>query len=39
LSYPNGTTKTVIVKAATRMTAEDRALKRNPNADGVQRRT
>jgi hypothetical protein len=39
LEYPTGTTKTVIVKAASRLTAEDRALKRNPNAIGVKRST
>jgi hypothetical protein len=39
LQYPSGTTKTVVVKAASRQTAEDRALKRNPNATGIQRQT
>lgn len=35
LTYPNNETKTVKVRATSRAVAESRALKRNPNADGV----
>jgi hypothetical protein len=35
--YENGMTRTVQVKASSREVAEQRALKRNPNATGVQR--
>jgi hypothetical protein len=35
LTYANGITRTVKVKAKDRETAEARALKRNPNATGV----
>jgi hypothetical protein len=37
LEYADGKTRTVTVKAASRETAEDRALKRNPSAVGVKR--
>lgn len=35
--YENGMTRTVQVKASTREIAEERALKRNPNAVSIQR--
>jgi hypothetical protein len=35
LTYPNGVTRTVQVRASSREVAETRALKRNPNATGV----
>lgn len=37
LVYANNMTRTVQVKASSREIAEDRALKRNPNATGVKR--
>jgi hypothetical protein len=37
LEYDNGMTRTVSVKASSREVAEDRALKRNPNAKGVKK--
>jgi len=37
LQYPNETTRTVKVRATSRSIAEQRALKRNPNAQGVKR--
>lgn len=37
LQFPNGVTRTVQVKAASREVAEARALKRNRNATGVKR--
>jgi hypothetical protein len=37
LEYANGMTRTVSVRASTREVAEERALKRNPNAVGVKR--
>lgn len=37
LTFANGLTRSVKVKAASRQTAEDRALKRNPAATGVKR--
>lgn len=39
LTYANGVTRRVPVKASNREVAEDRALKRNPNAMGVKRGT
>jgi hypothetical protein len=35
LTYENGLTRSVQVRAASREVAESRALKRNPNAIGV----
>lgn len=37
LTYENGMTRSVPVKASSREIAEDRALKRNPAAKGVKR--
>lgn len=37
LRYANGMTRTVHVKASTREIAEDRAMKRNPHAQGIKR--
>lgn len=37
LTFPNGLSRTVPVKASTREVAERRALKRNPSATGVKR--
>lgn len=37
LTYANGMTRRIPVKAASREVAESRALKRNPGATGVQR--
>lgn len=37
LTYVNGLTRTVQVKASSREVAENRALKHNPNASGVKR--
>jgi hypothetical protein len=39
LQYENGMTRTVPVKASSREVAEERALKRNPNAVGIKRAT
>lgn len=39
IEYENGDTKVVPVKASTREVAEERAMKRNPNAKGVKRST
>jgi hypothetical protein len=39
LEYANGMTRAVSVKASRRDVAEDRALKRNPNAIGIKRST
>lgn len=37
LEYKNGLTRVVSVKASSREVAEERAMKRNPNAEGVKR--